>query len=187
MVMMCEPLASCIDDLKSKTDYDEIIYLSPDGELLNQSICNQLSLKGNLLLICGHYKGIDERIRDIYVTREISIGQYVISGGELAAAGVAPAAAFVDGAGGPPAGLDASDPLCAALDARLGVLVASTPAAPAAGVAVGFRATTREVVTTAGRGSATAGSWVARATTVPNNRAVIATKTDRRSRCMRRR
>ena len=108
-------------------------------------------------------------------------------GGELAAAGVAPAAAFVDGAGGPPAGLDASDPLCAALDARLGVLVASTPAAPAAGVAVGFRATTREVVTTAGRGSATAGSWVARATTVPNNRAVIATKTDRRSRCMRRR
>ncbi|MBP7478075.1 MAG: tRNA (guanosine(37)-N1)-methyltransferase TrmD, partial [Chitinophagales bacterium] len=86
MVMMCEPLASCIDDLKSKTDYDEIIYLSPDGELLNQSICNQLSLKGNLLLICGHYKGIDQRIRDIYVTREISIGQYVISGGELAAA-----------------------------------------------------------------------------------------------------
>lgn len=86
MVMMCEPLAHCIDDLKSKTDYDEIIYLSPDGELLNQSICNQLSLKGNLLLICGHYKGIDQRIRDIYVTREISIGQYVISGGELAAA-----------------------------------------------------------------------------------------------------
>ncbi|MBK7958649.1 MAG: tRNA (guanosine(37)-N1)-methyltransferase TrmD [Bacteroidetes bacterium] len=86
MVMMCEPLANCIDDLKSKTDYDEIIYLSPDGDLLNQSICNQLSLKGNLLLICGHYKGIDQRIRDIYVTREISIGQYVISGGELAAA-----------------------------------------------------------------------------------------------------
>ncbi len=86
MVMMCEPLANCIDDLKSKTDYDEIIYLSPDGDLLNQSICNQLSLKGNLLLICGHYKGIDQRIRDIYVTKEISIGQYVISGGELAAA-----------------------------------------------------------------------------------------------------
>lgn len=86
MVMMCEPLAQCIDDLKKERTYDEIIFLTPDGDLLTQSICNELSLKGNLLLICGHYKGIDQRIRDLYVTREISIGEYVISGGELAAA-----------------------------------------------------------------------------------------------------
>lgn len=86
MVMMCEPLANAIDSLKKERSYDEVIYLTPDGELLNQKIANQLSLKENLIFICGHYKGIDERIRQHYVTREISIGDYVLSGGELAAA-----------------------------------------------------------------------------------------------------
>lgn len=86
MVMMVEPLANCIDELQQTTTYDEIIYLTPDGQTLNQGICNRLSLKKNLLLICGHYKGIDERIREQYVTMEISIGDYVLSGGELAAA-----------------------------------------------------------------------------------------------------
>lgn len=86
MVMMVEPLSNCIESLKSERTYDEIIFLTPDGELLQQSISNQLSLKGNLMMICGHYKGIDERIREQYVTREISIGDYVLSGGELAAA-----------------------------------------------------------------------------------------------------
>lgn len=86
MVMMCEPLANAIEELGRERSYDEIIYLTPDGERLNQGICNQLSLKKNLLMICGHYKGIDERIRAHYVTREISIGDYVLSGGELAAA-----------------------------------------------------------------------------------------------------
>jgi len=86
MVMMCEPLANAIDSLQKDRTYDEIIYLTPDGETLNQRISNQLSLKGNLLFICGHYKGIDQRIRDHYVTKEISIGDYVLSGGELAAA-----------------------------------------------------------------------------------------------------
>ena len=86
MVMMCEPLANAIDSLKKERDYDEVIYLTPDGELLDQKIANQLSLKDNLIFICGHYKGIDERIREHYVTREISIGDYVLSGGELAAA-----------------------------------------------------------------------------------------------------
>lgn len=86
MVMMCEPLANAIEELGRERSYDEIIYLTPDGERLNQGICNQLSLKKNLLMICGHYKGIDERIRTHYVTREISIGDYVLSGGELAAA-----------------------------------------------------------------------------------------------------
>jgi tRNA (guanine37-N1)-methyltransferase len=86
MVMMCEPLARCIEELQASRTYDEIIYLTPDGTTLNQKIANQLSLKENLLLICGHYKGIDERIRQLYVTREISIGDYVLSGGELAAA-----------------------------------------------------------------------------------------------------
>ena len=86
MVMMVEPLARCIDDLQANTTYDEIIYLTPDGTLLQQSVCNQLSMNQNLLLICGHYKGIDERIREHYVTMEISIGDYVLSGGELAAA-----------------------------------------------------------------------------------------------------
>ncbi len=86
MVMMLEPVVKAIEDLQSKYTYDEIIYLTPDGETLNQSIANQLSLKGNLLLLCGHYKGIDERIREHFITREISIGDYVLSGGELAAA-----------------------------------------------------------------------------------------------------
>jgi len=86
MVMMCEPLANAIDELSGKMKYDEIIYLTPDGERFEQGMANQLSLKNNLLLICGHYKGIDERIREKYVTKEISIGDYVLSGGELAAA-----------------------------------------------------------------------------------------------------
>jgi tRNA (guanine37-N1)-methyltransferase len=86
MVMMCEPLAKAIEALQQQTRYDEIIYVTPDGERYNQSAANQLSLKGNLLIICGHYKGIDDRIRQQYVTKEISIGDYVLSGGELAAA-----------------------------------------------------------------------------------------------------
>ncbi|MGZ3938273.1 MAG: tRNA (guanosine(37)-N1)-methyltransferase TrmD [Flavisolibacter sp.] len=86
MVMMCEPLANAIEQLQQERHYDDIIYLTPDGTTLNQKIANQLSLKDNLLLICGHYKGIDERIREHYITREISIGDYVLSGGELAAA-----------------------------------------------------------------------------------------------------
>jgi tRNA (guanine37-N1)-methyltransferase len=86
MVMMCEPLAKAIDSLQAKEPYDDIIFLTPDGTTLNQKTANTLSLKGRLLLICGHYKGIDQRIRDHYVTREISIGDYVLSGGELAAA-----------------------------------------------------------------------------------------------------
>jgi tRNA (guanine37-N1)-methyltransferase len=86
MVMMCEPLANAIDHLQEQTKYDEIIYMTPDGATFNQKTANNLSLKDNLLLICGHYKGIDERIRQQYVTMEISIGDYVLSGGELAAA-----------------------------------------------------------------------------------------------------
>jgi tRNA (guanine37-N1)-methyltransferase len=86
MVMMPEPLANAIDELSATTHYDEIIYMTPDGPGLNQQTANQLSLKQNLLIICGHYKGIDERIRRQYVTKEISIGDYVLSGGELAAA-----------------------------------------------------------------------------------------------------
>jgi tRNA (guanine37-N1)-methyltransferase len=86
MVIMCEPLSKAIDELSRDRQYDEVIYLTPDGERLNQKIANTLSLKGNLLLICGHYKGIDDRIREHYVTKEISIGDYVLSGGELAAA-----------------------------------------------------------------------------------------------------
>ncbi len=86
MVMMVEPIANCIDDLKSKNNYDEIIYMSPDGELLNQKIANHFSTLQNIMILCGHYKGIDERIRDHYITKEISIGDYVLSGGELAAA-----------------------------------------------------------------------------------------------------
>lgn len=86
MVMMCEPLANAIDHLNEQTKYDEIIYMTPDGDLFNQKRANQLSLKQNLLIICGHYKGIDERIRQHYITMEISIGDYVLSGGELAAA-----------------------------------------------------------------------------------------------------
>jgi len=86
MVMMCEPLANAIEELKTTKKYDEIIYVTPDGKTLNQKITNTLSIKNNLLIICGHYKGIDERIRQKYVTLEISIGDYVLSGGELAAA-----------------------------------------------------------------------------------------------------
>jgi len=86
MVMMPEPLARAIESLSQEAPYDQVIYMTPDGERLNQRIANQLSLQGNLLLICGHYKGIDQRIREQYVTREISIGDYVLSGGELAAA-----------------------------------------------------------------------------------------------------
>ncbi len=86
MVMMPEPLANAIETLSKDNNYDEIIFLTPDGELFNQQMANQLSLKENLLIICGHYKGIDERIRLQYVTKEISIGDYVLSGGELAAA-----------------------------------------------------------------------------------------------------
>jgi tRNA (guanine37-N1)-methyltransferase len=86
MVMMIEPISNCIDDLKSKTVYDEIIYMTPDGETLNQKMANTCSTLNNILVLCGHYKGIDERIREIYITKEISIGDYVLSGGELAAA-----------------------------------------------------------------------------------------------------
>ena len=86
MVMMIEPIDRCISSLKGKNTYDEIIYMSPDGELLTQSVANQLSLKQNLILLCGHYKGVDERIREHLITKEISIGDFVISGGELAAA-----------------------------------------------------------------------------------------------------
>ncbi|MEL6922935.1 MAG: tRNA (guanosine(37)-N1)-methyltransferase TrmD [Bacteroidota bacterium] len=86
MVMMVEPLANCIETLSQQRVYDQIIYLTPDGQTLNQGIANQLSLNKNLMMICGHYKGIDERIREHYVTMEISIGDYVLSGGELAAA-----------------------------------------------------------------------------------------------------
>ncbi len=86
MVLMCEPLVNAIESLSKERKYDEIIYLTPDGQTLQQSMANQLSMKENLLLICGHYKGIDQRIRDHYITREISIGDYVLSGGELAAA-----------------------------------------------------------------------------------------------------
>lgn len=86
MVMMVQPIADCIDKLKSERSYDEIIFLTPDGGLFVQSTANQLSLCENLILLCGHYKGIDERLREHYITREISIGDYVLSGGELAAA-----------------------------------------------------------------------------------------------------
>lgn len=89
MVMMIEPIDRCISALKVERTYDDIIYMSPDGELLSQSIANQLSLKQNLILLCGHYKGVDERVREHLITREISIGDYVLSGGELAAAVVA--------------------------------------------------------------------------------------------------
>ena len=86
MVMMCEPLANAIEELQKEVKFDEIIYMTPDGVTFNQKIANNLSLKDNVLIICGHYKGIDDRIRQEYVTMEISIGDYVLSGGELAAA-----------------------------------------------------------------------------------------------------
>lgn len=90
MVMSIEPFAACIEKLQSERRYDEVIFMTPDGETLNQTIANQLSLGENMMILCGHYKGIDQRIRDLYVTKEISIGDYVLSGGEL------PAAVLVD-------------------------------------------------------------------------------------------
>lgn len=93
MVMMCEPLVNAIEHLSKSRAYDDIIYLTPDGEQFNQKTANQLSLQQNLLLICGHYKGIDERVREHFITKEISIGDYVLSGGEL------PAAILVDAVG----------------------------------------------------------------------------------------
>ena len=86
MVMMIEPLVNAIESLQKKTVYDEVIFLTPDGETFNQKMANSLSLKNNLLMICGHYKGIDQRVRDHFITKEISIGDYVLSGGELGAA-----------------------------------------------------------------------------------------------------
>ena len=86
MVMKPEPIAACIEQLMSERNYDEIIYTSPDGQCLDQPLCNRLSMKQNVIILCGHYKGIDERIRQKYITMEISIGDYVLSGGELAAA-----------------------------------------------------------------------------------------------------
>ncbi|MEE4178024.1 MAG: tRNA (guanosine(37)-N1)-methyltransferase TrmD [Bacteroides sp.] len=86
MVMMVEPIDRCISKLKAERDYEEVIYLSPDGELLTQPVANRLSTMGNLILLCGHYKGVDERVREHFITREISVGDYVLSGGELAAA-----------------------------------------------------------------------------------------------------
>jgi len=85
MVMMAEPIADCITRLKDERDYDEVIFLTPDGQLLEQKMSNELSLKGNLILLCGHYKGVDERVREHFITKEISIGDYVLSGGEIAA------------------------------------------------------------------------------------------------------
>lgn len=86
MVLMIEPIDACITALKAERSYDEVIYLTPDGETLNQRIANQLSLKGNIIMLCGHYKGVDQRVRDLFITREISVGDYVLSGGELGAA-----------------------------------------------------------------------------------------------------
>ncbi|MDN4165746.1 tRNA (guanosine(37)-N1)-methyltransferase TrmD [Cytophagales bacterium LB-30] len=91
MVLMIEPVSACIDALKQERDYDEIIYMSPDGQLFTQNVANELSIKTNLMILCGHYKGVDERVREHYITREISIGDYVLSGGELAAAVVSDA------------------------------------------------------------------------------------------------
>ena len=85
MVMSIEPIAAVIEKLKAERNYDEIIYMTPDGEVLEQSLCNQLSLKQNLMILCGHYKGVDQRVRDHYITKEISIGSFVLSGGEIAA------------------------------------------------------------------------------------------------------
>lgn len=86
MVMMVQPIDDCISKLKSERDYDEIIYMTPDGETLNQGIANGMSLLKNIIILCGHYKGVDQRVRDNFITREISIGDYVLSGGELGAA-----------------------------------------------------------------------------------------------------
>lgn len=86
MVMQCEPIDRCISAIKAERDYEEVIYTSPDGEKFDQPLANELSLKGNMIILCGHYKGIDQRVRDHLITREISIGDYVLTGGELAAA-----------------------------------------------------------------------------------------------------
>jgi tRNA (guanine37-N1)-methyltransferase len=86
MVMSIEPIVNVIEKLQNERTYDEVIYMTPDGVLLEQAVCNDLSLKGNIILLCGHYKGIDERIREHFITKEISIGSYVLSGGEIAAA-----------------------------------------------------------------------------------------------------
>ncbi len=86
MVMMIEPIDKCITDLKSQRDYDEVIYMTPDGKTFNQGTANELSLKQNIIILCGHYKGVDQRVRDHLITREISVGDFVLSGGELAAA-----------------------------------------------------------------------------------------------------
>jgi tRNA (guanine37-N1)-methyltransferase len=91
LVMMIEPLVNAIETLQKNTEYDEIIFLTPDGEMFDQKMANQLSLKNNLLLVCGHYKGIDQRVRDHFISKEISIGNYVLSGGELGAAVLADA------------------------------------------------------------------------------------------------
>lgn len=93
MVMMIEPIATLIEKLQQERQYDEIIYMTPDGERLNQKHCNSLSLKENLIILCGHYKGVDQRIRELFITKELSIGDYVLSGGEL------PAAVLVDAIG----------------------------------------------------------------------------------------
>merc|ERR1712000_361949 len=85
MVLMIEPIDACISQLKAERDYQEVIYLTPDGETLNQGMANGLSMNENMILLCGHYKGVDQRVRDHFVTKEISIGDYVLSGGELAA------------------------------------------------------------------------------------------------------
>ena len=86
MVMMIEPIDKCISELKSQRNYDEVIYMTPDGKTFNQGTANTLSLKENIIILCGHYKGVDQRVRDHFITREISIGDFVLSGGELAAA-----------------------------------------------------------------------------------------------------
>ncbi|GAB5401506.1 MAG: tRNA (guanosine(37)-N1)-methyltransferase TrmD [Aureisphaera sp.] len=86
MVMMIEPIDKCISQLKNEREYDEVIYMTPDGTTLDQGIANELSLKGNMIILCGHYKGVDQRVRDHFITREISVGDFVLSGGELAAA-----------------------------------------------------------------------------------------------------
>ena len=86
MVMKIQPIEECIEKLKAERDYDEIIFTTPDGEQFNQSMANQLSMKGNIMILCGHFKGVDQRVRDHFITKEISIGDYVLTGGELAAA-----------------------------------------------------------------------------------------------------
>lgn len=93
MVLKIEPIDNIISWLKSEREYEEVIYMTPDGQRLNQKICNQLSLRGNLIILCGHYKGVDERVREQFITMELSIGDYVLSGGEL------PAAVLVDSIG----------------------------------------------------------------------------------------